>query len=179
MSALGPAQDGTPPLAQDGAVGQTRNGNLSPAQGGIWQTQRTVRFAHCDPAGIVFYPRFFEIAHEAKEEWFRAVVGVPFQEYVGSQGRGLPIVRLEADFLAASRHGDELDVAITVAQLGRSSLHLHYALSCAGEPRVSIRTVIVQTDLRTGRPVPIDGELRARIEAVRARAQTADTGAPR
>ncbi|MCX8114517.1 MAG: acyl-CoA thioesterase [Burkholderiaceae bacterium] len=136
-------------------------------QGAAWHARRTVRFAHCDPAGIVFYPRFFEIAHEAKEEWFRAVVGVPFQQFVGARGRGLPIVRLEADFLAASRHGDELDIAMSVAQLGRSSLHLHYAFGCGGEPRLAIRTVIVQTDLRTGRPVPIEGELRERIAAFR------------
>ena len=143
-----------------------------PAQGRAWHTRHTVRFAHCDPAGIVFYPRFFEIAHEAKEEWFRAVVGIPFQQFVGAHGRGLPIVRLEADFFAASRHGDELDIAITVAQLGRSSLHLHYAIGCGGEPRLAIRTVIVQTDLRTGRPVPIDGELRERLEAYRVQAAT-------
>lgn len=154
---------------QRGAPGRTRDA--------AWHTRQTVRFAHCDPAGIVFYPRFFEIAHEAKEEWFRDVIGVPFQQFVGTHGRGLPIVRLEADFFAASRHGDELDIAITVAHLGRSSLHLHYAIVCAGEPRVAIRTVIVQTDLRTGRPVPIDGELRQRIEAFQAQSGRLATGA--
>lgn len=141
--------------------------DLRPTQGAAWHTRHTVRFAHCDPAGIVFYPRFFEIAHEAKEEWFRAITGVPFQQFVGTRGRGLPIVRLEADFFAASRHGDELDIAITVARLGRSSLHLHYAFACGGEQRLAVRTVVVQTDLRTGRPAPIDGELREHIEAFR------------
>lgn len=160
MSALRPAQGAALRQPQDSA----------------WHTRHTVRFAHCDPAGIVFYPRFFEIAHEAKEQWFGAIIGVPFQQFVGARGRGLPIVRLEADFFAASRHGDELDIAITVAQLGRSSLHLHYAFSCAGEPRLAIRTVIVQTDLHTGRPVPIDGELRERIEALRAQPGTLATG---
>ncbi len=163
--------------AQGGALRQAQGGALRQAQGGAWHTRHTVRFAHCDPAGIVFYPRFFEIAHEAKEEWFRAIAGVPFQQYIREHGRGLPIVRLEADFFAVSRHGDELDVAITVAQLGRSSLHLHYAFGCSGEPRLAIRTVIVQTDLRTGRPVPIDGELRERIEAFRAQAATLAAGA--
>ncbi len=161
MSGLRPAQDRA----------------LRQAQGAAWHTRHTVRFAHCDPAGIVFYPRFFEIAHEAKEEWFRAITGMPFQQYIGAHGRGLPIVRLEADFFAASRHGDELDIAITVAQLGRSSLHLHYAFHCGGEQRLAIRTVIVQTDLRTGRPVPIDSELRERIEAFRAQPGTLATGA--
>ena len=32
-------------------------------------TQR-VRFQHCDPAGIVFYPRYFEMLNATIEEWF-------------------------------------------------------------------------------------------------------------
>jgi 4-hydroxybenzoyl-CoA thioesterase len=162
MSAAAQARDAAAPVVADGAA---------------WRTRHTVRFAHCDPAGIVFYPRYFEIAHDAKEAWFREALGIPFQQYVGAQGRGLPIVRLDAQFFAPSRHGDELDIAVVVAHLGRSSLHLHYAFACAGEPRVAIRTVIVQTDLRTGRPVPIDGVLRERIEALRAGAPRAEPGA--
>lgn len=129
-----------------------------------WRTQRTVRFAHCDPAGIVFYPRFFEIVHDAKEEFFGAALGLAFPDLFRTLNRGFPIVRLEADFLAPSRHGDVLDVAIDVARLGTSSLHLDYALGCRGEPRLNLRTVVVHTALDTGRPVPIDGALRAALE---------------
>jgi 4-hydroxybenzoyl-CoA thioesterase len=126
-----------------------------------------VRFAHCDPAGIVFYPRFFDIVHEAKEDWFSAVIGLPFRQLITERRRGFPIVHLEADFFAPSRIGDEIDIAITAAELGASSLHLHYALSLGSEPRVNIRTVIVHIDLSSGRPLPIEGELRERIEAFR------------
>ncbi|CPO21707.1 4-hydroxybenzoyl CoA thioesterase [Bordetella pertussis] len=30
-----------------------------------------VRFRHCDPAGIVFYPRYFEMINDFVEEWRR------------------------------------------------------------------------------------------------------------
>ena len=130
-----------------------------------WQTKRPVRFSHCDPAGIVFYPRYFEIAHEVLEDWFRDGLGVPFCTLIGERREGFPIVRLECDFHAASRLGDELDVALGVARIGGSSLHLHYALSCRGERRLDLRTVVVHTDLATGRAVPIGADLRARFEA--------------
>ena len=29
-----------------------------------------IRFRHCDPAGIVFYPRFIEMAHSVVEDFF-------------------------------------------------------------------------------------------------------------
>ena len=119
------------------------------------------------PAGIVFYPRFFEIAHEAEEDWFRDAIGVPFRELIGVRREGFPVVAVTTRFHAPSRLGDDLDVAIGVARIGGASLDVHYALSCAGEARVDIRTTIVHTDLATGRPVPIGDDLRRRFEAFR------------
>ena len=132
-----------------------------------WHVTKTVRFNHCDPAGIVFYPRFFEIAHEAEEDWFRDAIGVPFRELISVRREGFPVVAVTTRFHAPSRLGDDLDVAIGVARIGGASLDVHYALSCAGEARVDIRTTIVHTDLATGRPVPIGDDLRRRFEAFR------------
>jgi 4-hydroxybenzoyl-CoA thioesterase len=135
--------------------------------GNAWHVTKTVRFHHCDPAGIVFYPRFFEIAHEALEDWFRDAIGVPFRELIGVRREGFPVVAVTTRFHAPSRLGDDLDVAIGVARIGGASLDVHYALSCAGEARVDIRTTIVHTDLATGRPVPIGDDLRPRFDAYR------------
>ena len=132
-----------------------------------WRTRRTVRFAHCDPAGIVFYPRFFEIVHDALEDWFRDALGLPFRELIGTRREGFPVVALSTRFLAPSRLGDELDVDIGVPRLGGASLDVRYALSCGGEPRVVVRTTIVHTDLATGRPLSIDDDLRGRFERYR------------
>ena len=30
-----------------------------------------MRFSHCDPAGIVYYPEFFNLQHAVMEDWFR------------------------------------------------------------------------------------------------------------
>jgi 4-hydroxybenzoyl-CoA thioesterase len=33
-------------------------------------TRVPIRFQHTDPAGIVFYPRYFEILGQIIEDWF-------------------------------------------------------------------------------------------------------------
>ena len=35
-----------------------------------------IEFNHCDPAGIVFYPRYFEMTNHVCENFFREAVGV-------------------------------------------------------------------------------------------------------
>ncbi|HEX4885702.1 MAG TPA: thioesterase family protein [Casimicrobiaceae bacterium] len=128
-----------------------------------WHVVKHVRFSHCDPAGIVFYPRYFEILHEAKEDWLREAVGMPLRELIGVRHRGLPIVRLETEFAAPSRLGDALDIAVAVARIGGASLHLDYEATCAGERRLSARTVVVHIRMDDGRPEPFDDDLRARL----------------
>lgn len=35
-----------------------------------FESTKLVRFQHCDPAGIVFYPQYFVLFHELIEDWF-------------------------------------------------------------------------------------------------------------
>jgi len=131
-------------------------------------TTRTVRFSHCDPAGIIFYPRYFDLIHEAKEDWFAEALEWPFAHMLGTLRQGFPIVRLEADFRGPSRIGEALTIALSVPVLGGASLHLHYAVTCGGEPRLDARTVVVHIDLASGKPTHIGDDLRHRIERFRA-----------
>ncbi len=130
-------------------------------------TTRTVRFSHCDPAGIIFYPRYFDLIHEAKEDWFRDALDWPFAHMLGERQQGFPIARLEADFKGPSRMGEELTIALWVPEMGSASLHLDYAVTCGGEPRMNAHTIVVHIDLKTGKPTPIGEDLRARIERFR------------
>jgi 4-hydroxybenzoyl-CoA thioesterase len=130
---------------------------------GPFVVHKVVRFAHCDPAGIIYYPQYFLLAHDCKEDWFRDAVGYPFVQMVTRDRRGLPIVRLEADFMRPSRLGDDLEFAVSVRAIGGASLKLDYDCTCRGEPRVKIRTVLVMTDLDAGTSVPIPDWLRARF----------------
>ncbi|WP_119291347.1 acyl-CoA thioesterase [Azohydromonas sediminis] len=129
-----------------------------------FEATRTVRFADCDPAGIVFFPQYLVMVNTLVEQWFDEGLGVPYAEVIGARRTGLPTVRLEADFTAISRHGEQLAQCLAVRHLGRSSLQLHHEFHGGGELRLRVRQVLVCTSLATHRPQPIPDDLRAAMQ---------------
>ena len=84
-----------------------------------------ILFKHCDPAGIVFYPRYFEMVNAAVEDLF-ATAGHDFAELHLRRGKGVPTVHLSIDFTAPSRLGELLDFRLQLARLaGGTGLDLH------------------------------------------------------
>jgi 4-hydroxybenzoyl-CoA thioesterase len=139
-----------------------------------YQTQVRVRFADCDPAGIVFYPRYFEMFNGVVEDWFRSELHASFTEIVSKRGWGLPTVHLEVDFVAPSRFDETLLATLTVNSLGTSSVGLDIVLrgpdrrsdrSSDKEDRVRGKVVLVLIDRAAHRAIPWPEELRARILA--------------
>ena len=126
---------------------------------------RRIRFSDCDPAGIVFYPQYFVMFNGLLEDWVDGPLGIGFAELVARRRIGLPTVRLEADFRAVSRFGDDCVLSLQVERLGGRSLTL--GLRCesgAGELRMAMRQVVVTTSLETHQPVDVPADLRAAIE---------------
>jgi 4-hydroxybenzoyl-CoA thioesterase len=80
-----------------------------------------IRFQHCDPAGIVFYPRYYEMLNQMVEDWFAEAIGLPFQKMHLEQNLGVPAVHISCDFLAASRIGDVLTFDLRLVEIGRKS----------------------------------------------------------
>ena len=122
-----------------------------------------VRFQHCDPAGIVFYPRYFEMVNATVEEWFATRLGVSFAEIHGPMRRGVPTARFRVDFKAPSRLGETLDFALAPERVGRSSCDLRLRVACDGELRADFAQTLVWIVMDTGRPEPWPEPLRARI----------------
>jgi 4-hydroxybenzoyl-CoA thioesterase len=124
-----------------------------------------LRFAHCDPAGIAYYPRYFEICDAAIEDWTDAVIGTPRRVMHLEMGLGMPTVTLAAEFAAVSRLGDLLDIAIAVTEVGRSSVSFRADVSCGGEPRFAVRYKQVLMNLAEARALPWPDEWKARLLA--------------
>lgn len=101
-----------------------------------------VLFKHCDPAGIVFYPRYFEMINDAVEEFFDVIVKDPFEKMHATHG--VPTVQAHAQFQAPSRHGDVLEIAIRPTRLGSASLDLNVTATCKGETRFSADVTLVR-----------------------------------
>lgn len=101
-----------------------------------------VEFNHCDPAGIVFYPRYFEMTNSVCENFFREVVGHPYHAMM-AEGTGVPAVRIETAFRAPSRLGDLLEWKLAVQAIGGSSATFRLDARCGAEQRLTACLTLV------------------------------------
>lgn len=124
----------------------------------IYERIKRVRFAHCDPAGIVFYPRYVELLNEIVEDWFEEGLGVDFHSLHVEHGLAIPTVRLDVEYLAPSRYGDLLSFRLAVAHIGNTSLQLSVMVYSDEQLRVRARLKVVMTSLAKLKPVPITEE---------------------
>jgi 4-hydroxybenzoyl-CoA thioesterase len=131
-----------------------------------FRTEVLVRFADCDPAGIVFYPRFLEMFNNLVEDWCRDGLKFSFDDIVIKRGWGLPTVHLEADFVAPCRLGEVLTANLFVRSIGTSSINADILLSGPDQSdRVRGKVVLVLMDRQTTRALALPDELRSRISA--------------
>lgn len=143
---------------------------------GVHRQSLLVEWGQCDPAGIVYFPRFFEMFHLTMERWFGAELGQPYDQMILGRKIGFPAVHTEADFHAPTGFGESITVELRVLDIGRSSLTLGYRIVGADQVvRVTGKSVCVVMDLDPASPgfrksTPIPEDLRQAIEVFRATA---------
>lgn len=127
----------------------------------------TLRLRHTDCAGVIFFPRLLELAHEAYEALLDEA-GVSLADGIAGDGPLLPIVRCEADYSRPVRLGDRLRIEVLLEREGRSSFTLGYRFTGEdGEERARARTVHVAMDRETGASAPLTDGMRAGLAALR------------
>jgi 4-hydroxybenzoyl-CoA thioesterase len=139
---------------------------VSAPPAGPFHTRILVRFGDLDGAGIAYYPRLVNFLHEAFEDFFTGHVGRPYPE-VFREGIGFPTVKVEMEFVSPVRHGDHVDVRVTVERVGRTSVQIRYDGAVDGRPVFHARNVAVVVNMKTFRPTPLPEGLRERFEAAR------------
>jgi 4-hydroxybenzoyl-CoA thioesterase len=83
-----------------------------------------IHWGHCDPANIVFYPRYFEMFDDSTSIMFEAI-GFSKQDIVRKYGLvGIPLVDTRAKFYIASTHGDWIAIESRVESIKRSSFEV-------------------------------------------------------
>ncbi|MFK7837130.1 MAG: acyl-CoA thioesterase [Sulfitobacter sp.] len=120
-----------------------------------------VKFKHCDPAGIVFYPRYFEMINDCVEASFDEALDCPFEDL--HQNGGVPTAEISVQFTAPSRHGDRLELGLRCTRLGRTSLGIETEATCEGQRRFIATSTLVLIDVQ-GKPQPWSDHLRAKLE---------------
>lgn len=128
-----------------------------------FQTLVKVRFHHCDPAGIVFYPRYFEMVNAVVEDWFEEM-DEPFETLRAVSALVVPTVQFQVTFPAPSRFGDVLSFRLLPTRIGASSLDLEVEASAGTEARMTMNTTLVQMNLNTGKSALWGGEIKRKIQ---------------
>lgn len=133
----------------------------------VFVHEQLIRFSHCDPAGIVYFPRFFDLAHATMEDWLAQGLGQGLPVLIGERRIGTPTVSIQCDFAKTLRIGDTLRFELRVTKLGNASVQLAYSgkKEKGGEEHLSIRQTIVFMDLAAQRAMAIPADLRPKIEA--------------
>ena len=124
-----------------------------------------IRFQHCDPAGIVFYPRYYEMLNQVVEDWFADGLHWSFADMARKRAEGVPLVHARCDFLQASQIGERVTVTLELTRIGARSFHVTITGTCAGENRLRAELVLVY--VRTTdrmHAIPLPDELRARMQ---------------
>lgn len=138
-----------------------------------------IRFAHCDAAGIVFYPRYFEMFNSVVEDWFEGPLRCPWGEMHLHGRRGTPLVDIQVRFTKASRLGDYVTFSLSVISVGRSAITVRLRAHCDGEERLEARMIIVYTDIDALKSARIPSDLHARMsEFLEPAAVAGEDGAP-
>ena len=122
-----------------------------------------IRFSHCDPAGIVYFPRFFDLAHGTMEDWFAEGLGQPLTTLIRDRRMGTPTVSIQSDFVKPLRMGDTLRFELRVLKAGNTSVQLAYSGMKDGVVHLRIKQTIVFVALDACSAIPIPEDLRSRI----------------
>lgn len=126
-----------------------------------YRHRRTIRFADCDPAGIVYFPRYFDMFHAAIEDWYREALEIDYWGKLRDARIGFPAVHAACDYLRPCAMGDVLELAVLIERIGTRSLSLRIDGWCAGEKRLEGRIVSVLTSLDSHASIDIPVDLRA------------------
>ena len=87
-----------------------------------------IEWGDCDPANIVFFPRYFGWFDGSTAHHFKAA-GLPKPELIRRYDVvGWPIVDARATFHVPSRFGDEVTIETRITRFGRSSFNVEHRL---------------------------------------------------
>ena len=102
------------------------------AAAGMLSNVRNLRieWCDCDPAGIIFYPRYFEIFDTSTTVLIERALGMNKIDYLKAYSfAGHPLVETRARFKFPTRYGDEVAIESRLVECGRSSFKIEHRLT--------------------------------------------------
>ena len=129
----------------------------------MFKTTKKINFYDCDPAGILFYGRVYELCHFAYED---LIASFNLKEdYWNNDDYIVPILKSEAHYHKPMKYGDTITIELKVSKLKSSSFELEYELKNeAADVCTLVRTVHVFVDKSTWNKCEIKKEVKEYLE---------------
>lgn len=128
---------------------------------------RTVHFADTDAAGVVFFPNYLSICHEAYEESL-AAAGIDLKTFFADTGTVVPVTKSEAEYLRPLACGDKVRVTVVPAARSENSYEIRFEilrLGAAEKLAARVRTEHVCISSRTRERMSLPPALAAWVKA--------------
>jgi len=124
--------------------------------------QKTINFYDCDPAGIIFFARIFELCHSAYEDLI-ASFNLK-SDYWNNEDYAVPIIHTEGEYFLPLRPGDIVTIEVSVSLLKESSFELHYTCKNALDQVTNeVKTVHIFVDKKKWAKTQIDPEVKQNL----------------
>ena len=134
-----------------------------------WSTRLRYRFGDIDDAGIAYYPKLLHYVHCAFEDWWADALHHPYPRLLHDDKLGFPAVKLDVEFLAPIRYGDEPRVHLAILRIGTGSVEFGFwmtkdADADGGQPLCRARELTATVDMATMKATPLPETWRERFQ---------------
>lgn len=107
-----------------------------------------------DAGGVVYYANYLKFMERARSEWLRAL-GFEQDALRDEAGVVFVVRRVEIDYLAPARLDDQLEVSVSLAEIGRASLGVQQTLTRGATRLVLAQVTLACVDATGFKPVRI------------------------
>jgi acyl-CoA thioester hydrolase len=107
-----------------------------------------------DAGGVVYYATYLKFMERARSEWLRAL-GFEQDALRDEAGVLFVVRRVEVDYLAPARFNEQIEVSVSLHEIGRASLSVKQTLSRGPTRLVSARVTLACVDAVRFKPVKI------------------------
>jgi 4-hydroxybenzoyl-CoA thioesterase len=131
----------------------------------VFQVKKPIRFGHCDPAGVAFYPQLVGLCHEAVEDWLEAC-GWSYSRLHNEAHLTVPITKMAFKFHNPCHLGDVLVFGLTVKRLSDRSVDIALIAGLPGQlPNLTFEASLMLVDYTSRRSKPWPDDLKTQLAA--------------
>lgn len=126
-----------------------------------------VRGYHCDFYGHVNNARYLELMEEARWQYLESGMGL---EYWSDRGLGFVVAGIDIKYKRPAGPGMDLEISTEMTSTEGRTGYIHQVFTDrdSGKTVVEAKVKFAVIDLKTGRPVTMDGDVAAGFDLIRA-----------